>query len=47
MSKRSKREVDLDPDYSKEHFSNIQKSKCRTAVSIISYIEIHICRNIQ
>ena len=47
MSKRSKREVDLDPDYSEEHSSNIQNSKCHTAVSIISYINIHVCRSIQ
>ena len=46
MSKRPKREVDLDPDYSEEHSSNIQNSKCHTAVSIIPYIKIHVCRNI-
>ena len=45
MSKRPKREAILDPDC-EEHSSNIQNSKCHTAVSIISYIKIHVCRNI-
>ena len=36
MSKRPKCEAVLDPDYSEEHSSNIQNSKCHTAVSIIS-----------
>ena len=47
MSKRSKREVDLDPDFSEDHSSIIQNSKCHTAVSIIFYMKIHVCRNIQ
>ena len=38
MSKRSRREVDLYPNYSEEQSSNIQNSKRHTAVSIKSYI---------
>ena len=47
MSKRPKREAVLDPDYSEEHSSNIQNSKCHTAVSIIyqnSCLQKHLVR---